>query len=78
MSWFAAQKFCHSGGWMMGSVTGAAVEKELVRQWQAKIGQWQQRPQLAATRYRARLNVEIFLTEHVLYRAVLKGGRNGC
>jgi len=61
MSWFAAQKFCHSGGWTMGAVTGAAMEREMVRQWQAKIGQWQLRTQLAATLYRARFNVEKFI-----------------
>jgi len=42
MSWFAAQKFCNAGVWSMGAVTGAAMGKELVRQWQAKIGQCQQ------------------------------------
>jgi len=50
MSWFAAQKYCHAGGWTMGAVTGAAMEREIVRHWQTKLGQWQQRTHKASFR----------------------------
>jgi len=49
MSWFAAQRFCHVGGWMLGAVTGAAMEKEMMRHWQAKLGECHVSQQLLET-----------------------------
>jgi hypothetical protein len=37
LSWFGAQKFCHQGGWLLGSVTNATFEKEIASKWQDKI-----------------------------------------
>jgi len=40
LSWFGAQKFCHQGGWLLGSVTSATFEKETAAQWQGKSSQY--------------------------------------
>jgi len=38
LSWFGGEKFCRSGGWMLGAVTSESFQKEVMRQWKSKLG----------------------------------------